>query len=208
MSMALSKSKTLILGHSFIRRLEDDINCPYKPWLSHNFGLRQCDAFFVHEGGWKVSINYENFLKEVQAKSESLPAHFDAVIIQLGGNDLCLTKIEPLELASKIEDFAQWLLNKGLTKVVYVCEVFTRPHPRNVSPATYESRRSAVNQYSGTLLESARRLKFWKHKRIFNSPNNIFVYDGTHFNTVGIKKFYESLKRSIILAVEDAALIH
>ena len=186
--MALSNSKTLILGHSFICRLEDDINCPYKPWQSHNFGLRQCDAFFVHEGGWKVSINYENFLQEVQAKLESLPAHFDAVIIQLGGNDLCLTKIEPLELASKIEDFAQWLLNKGLTKVVYVCEVFARPHPKNVSPATYESRRSAVNQYLGTLLESAGRIKLWKHKRIFNSPNNIFVSDGTHLNAVGMQK--------------------
>ena len=93
-----------------------------------------------------MSINNNNFLKEVQAKLESLPAHFDAVIIHLVGNDLCLTKIEPLELASKIEDFAQWLLNKGLTKVVYVCKVFTCPQPRNVSPATYESRRSTVNQ--------------------------------------------------------------
>ena len=76
-------------------------------------------------------------------------------IVQLGGNDLCLTYCEPLELASKIKDLAQWLLKNGLAKVLYVCELFTRPHPRGVSSETYETRRSAVNRYLDTLLENA-----------------------------------------------------
>ena len=60
-SMACSKSKILFLGHFFIRRLEDDINSAHKPWLLHNFCLEQCDAFFVHESGWKVSGKHETF---------------------------------------------------------------------------------------------------------------------------------------------------
>ena len=171
-----------------------------------NFGLEQCDAYFVHEGGWKVSVKHDTFLREVQAKLEPLPAQFDAAIVQLGGNDLCLTYCEPLELASKIEDLAQWLLKNGLAKVIYVCELFTRPHPRGVSSETYETRWSAVNRYLDTLLENAEHIKLWKHKTLFNSPNNIFIYDGTHLYNVGMKKqLYESMKSSIILAVIEAA---
>ena len=164
--MACSKSKALVLGHSFIRRLEDDIQSAHKPWLMHNFGLEQCDAYFVHEGCWKVSVKHETFLGEVQAKLKSLPAPFDAAIIQLGGNDLCLTYCEPLELDSRIEDLVQWLLKNGLANLIYVCELFTRPHPRGLSSETYETCRSVVNRCLDTLLENAGHIKLWKHKRI------------------------------------------
>ena len=192
------------LVHSSPRRF---IKSAHKPWLLHNFGFEQCDAYFVHEGGWKVSVKHETFLREVQAKLEPLSAPFDAAIVHLGGNELCLTYCEYLELASKIEDLAQWLLKNGLVKVIYVCELLTRPHPRGVSSETFETHRSAVNRYLDTLLENAGYIKPWKHQRIFNSPNDIFIYDGTHLNYIGMKKFYESLKRSIILAVEEAAII-
>ena len=66
-SMACLKSKAVVLGHSFIHPLEDDIKSAHKPWLLRNFGLEQCDAYFVHEGGWKVSVKHETFLREVQA---------------------------------------------------------------------------------------------------------------------------------------------
>ena len=205
--MAFSKSRILMLGHSFLRRLEDDINAPYKPQLHCNFGLEQCEVFFVHDGGWKISANYKTFLKEVRSKLASKPSSFDVAIIQIGGNDLCLEHCEPLELASKIDDFGQWLQKECLVKVVYVCELFTRPRPRYVSPETYESRRSATNMYLETFLENTSHVKLWRHRRIFNSPNNLFIGDGTHLNNLGTKKFYESLKRSVILAAQEASLV-
>ena len=205
--MSFSKPRVLILGHSFIRRLENDINSPHKPWLHVNVGLEQCDTCFAHEGGWKISPNYKTFLDEVREKLRSLSPSFSAVVVQIGGNDLCLQDCKPIELASKIEDFAQWILHERIAKVVYVCELFARSKPRGVDPEVYESRRLAVNNYLGTLLEESGHVKFWRHRRIFNSPQNIFISDGTHLNDVGTKKFYESLKRCTILAEQLASLV-
>ena len=104
--MAFSQSGILMLGHSFLRQLEDDINAPYKPQLHCNFGLEQCK---VHDGVWKISANYKTFLKEVRSKLASKPFSFEAAVIQIGGNDLCLEHCKSLELASKIDEFGQCL---------------------------------------------------------------------------------------------------
>ena len=41
----------------------------------------------------------------------------------MGGNDLCFHKCNPLEIASKLEDLAQWLQEDRMIKVVYICEL-------------------------------------------------------------------------------------
>ena len=200
--MAFSNPKVLILGHSFIRRLEEDINNPKKLQFHMNFGLNQCAAVYMHESSWKISLDYDAFLNQVRHKLTFTTRTFDAAVIQLGGNDLCLRYCNPLELASKLDDFANWLKQNCAVRVVYICELFTRKRARFVSPENYEARRIATNTYLATLLEDSDSIKIWRHRRIFNSPNNIFDGDGTHLNCLGTKKFYESLKRAVILAIQ------
>ena len=95
---------------------------------------------------------------------------------------MCITYCDPLERASKKEDLVQWLLKNGLAKVIYVCELSTRPHPRGVSSETYETRRSAVNRYLDTLLENAEHIKLWKqaslnfnYTLVLHSAPNIII---------------------------------
>ena len=188
MSMAFSKPNSFFIGHSIVRRLEDDVNALRKPQLQSNFGLEQCSTHFVHKGGWKISHNYDSILQEIQTKCSVTSSPFAAAIIQLGGNDLCLPKCNPLEMASKLEDLAQWLQTDRNIKVVYICELYTRPRPKYVSSDTYETRRIQANAYLSTLLKQSQHVKLWKHRRIFYSPLNIFASDGTHPNCLGLKK--------------------
>ena len=125
-SMACSKSKILFLRHSFIRRLEDDINSAHKPWLSHNFCCfdAQCvqsgPGFFKFKTWREAEKNVSmacskskilflghSFIRRLEDdinsahkpwQWEPLPVPFDAAIIQLGGYDLCLTYCGPLGL--------------------------------------------------------------------------------------------------------------
>ena len=76
----------------------------------------------MHKGGWKISLNYVSILKTVQAKCPSAPSPFAAAIIQMGGNDLCLHRCNPLKIASKLEDLAQRLQEDRMIKVVYIYE--------------------------------------------------------------------------------------
>lgn len=202
--MAVPKFNILLLGHSFIRRLDEAINSTQCQQLHNNFGLAQSETQFCSQGGWKISEDYDNFISQVRSKLPTKPFPFLAAVVQIGGNDLCLKDCSPLELASKIEDFAQWLRQECSVKVVFVCELFTRPRPRGISPENYETLRSATNMYLATLLEDNIHVKFWRHRRMFRSPKYIFGHDGTHLNTLGMKKYYESLKLAIILATEKA----
>ena len=94
----------LAIGHSFIRRLRDDILSRAYNDLHDNFGLNQCIVHFLHEG--TILPDYDNFLYSVNNKI--LAIRFHDAVIQIGGNDIdngCC----PLLLASKLQDFANWL---------------------------------------------------------------------------------------------------
>lgn len=194
--MAAPKSHILLLGHSFFRRLRDAACSSVYPAIRQNFGLRNREIHFVCRGGWTVS-NLEMIISQVRNSAPNV--QFSAAIIQMGGNDLS-PSCEPLELASKLEDLAQCLRDKLLIPTVFICEIFIRPSPRGISVAEYERKRLATMNYLATLLDNNAELRIWKHRRIFNSPNNMFLADGTHLNPTGLKKFYESIKLAIILA--------
>ena len=109
----------------------------------------------------------------------------------------------PLLLASKLQDFANWLKDYQKIQHVYISEIFTRPSPRNCSAGIYEQNHSRCISYLETLLEEC-YAKLWRHRHIFNSPNNLFISDGIHLNPRGTKKFYKSIKRAIILLAENS----
>lgn len=161
----------------------------------------------MHEGGWKITLNYDSIIREIQNTCSATSSPVAAAIIQLGGNDLCLPKCNPLEIASKLEDLAQWLQKDRNVKVVYICELFTRPRPKYVSTDIYETCRTQANVYLSTLLEQSQHVKLWKHMRIFYSPLDLFTSDGTHPNCLGMKKIFESIKRAVILATQEAQLM-
>ena len=106
-------------------------------------------------------------------------------------------------LASKLQDFANWLKEYHRIQHVYICEIFTRPSQKNCLAGIYEQNRSRCSNNLETLLEEC-YAKLWRHRHIFNSPNNLFISDGIHLNPRGTKKFYESIKCAIKLLAEKS----
>ena len=126
----------LVLGHSF-RRLDDAFNSGMHPQIFPNFGLRNrqihcawvknCTIFDFEQFKQKACLAIQNFT-------------FRVTILQIGGNEItessCL-----LELVRKLEDLAGWLKIEYNIPVIFICDIFSRPIPRDVSPVTYESKR-------------------------------------------------------------------
>ena len=77
---------------------------------------------------------------------------FRAAILQIGGNDITESGC-PLELACKLEDLAGWLKIEYNIPVILICDIFTRPIPRGVSPVTYESKWCDTMQYLNNLID-------------------------------------------------------
>ncbi|XP_069138811.1 uncharacterized protein [Argopecten irradians] len=61
-------------------------------------------------------------------------------------------------------------------------------------PDTYEARRVATIKALHVLLLTEDHVHVWSHRRLFNSPLDLFLHDGCHLNTTGNKKFYRRVR--------------
>ena len=73
----------LAIGHSFIRRLRDDILSRAYNDLHDNFGLNQCIVHFLHEG--TILPDYDKFLYSVNNKIPAIRFHVAEAMISTMG---------------------------------------------------------------------------------------------------------------------------
>ena len=183
-----------------VKRFATDIYDPLCVDLSGNFGLCQC--YLTLPGLSNLGIHRDSaaFYERVDALFRRKT--YDIVVCQLGGNDISLD-LDSMTLAKDLTDFGIYLINSQNVNIVYICEIFTRLIPRNISPSEYETRRTDTNSNLLRLLQEKSRIKLWNHKRFSKVPIAIFNTDGVHMNGESQKKFYKSLRQAIIFAVEE-----
>ena len=193
-----SRTNVLIIGHSFIRRLQNDVHERHD--LHSNLNLDQCVVQYYGVGGATVASLLHDF--RLREKLEEFRP--DVVILQIGGNDVCETNVGPETIACRIVDFSEKIGQFRSVKAVVTCELFPRLSPRNISAELYEFRRNIMNNMISVMLEHTSDcfFLFWKHLRLTHSPLPIFLRDGTHLSFIGQKKFYRSIRLSILHALQ------
>ena len=114
--MDLLTPNVLILGHSFVLRLKNDIATRFDPRVEGNFGLTgSANVHLFGVGGRTVSSLREHDLSIVCRTSP------EAVILEIGTNDL--SQMGPEVVASEIEDLVCFLIREFGVRVVCVCQV-------------------------------------------------------------------------------------
>ena len=191
-------TRVLLLGHSFISRLDRELGST----LPEGFNLKQCDIrCFGVSGGRAESfvVNQDTRLRRVLHSFQ--PA---VLILQIGGNDLNDPDTRPETVACHIVELMECLMSYKSIKVGVVCELFIRHRPRGISPQAYEEKRLLINRMLPTFLSASdyNHMFFWKHRRLMNSPLNVLGEDGVHLSELGYKKFYRSLRLAILHALE------
>ena len=125
--MSVSVPNILILGHSFVRRLKDDLAARFR------FDARAAPNFHLPESG-HVSLygTGGRTVDKIHVYDLSLVLKYkpDIVILELGTNDL--STLRPEVVGSKIDDLAQVLRDQYKVRVIGVCQVVNRdiPHTR------------------------------------------------------------------------------
>lgn len=89
-------------------------------------------------------------------------------------------------------------------QVGVVCELFIRLRPRNISTQMYKERRKIINNMLPVLLGyiNNKKIMFWRHLRLINSPLHVLGSDGVHLSAVSHKKFYRSIRLAIMHALD------
>lgn len=188
----------LLVGHSFIRRLGRSIG--HSSELLSNFGLsfHQCVVRFHGVSGGTLRKLQEDhiFTEKIRSFRPKI------IIVQLGGNDLCIPNTRPEVFARELKEWMETLMgHHGHVKHAFICELFVRRTTRGVNVHTYESRSTIVNKMLKALIDTEENMTFWRHLRLMNSPLDVLDKDGVHLTALGTKKFYKSLRPPLLHAI-------
>ena len=115
----------LILGHSFVRRLRDDLDA--------HFDTRAASNFHLPESGYITLLGTGGRTVEKVVKYDLQSVHKykpDIVILELGTNDL--STHAPEVVGSKIDDLVHALRHTYNVRVVGVCQPTTKLTSRSL----------------------------------------------------------------------------
>lgn len=191
--MAQSLARVLILGDSFVRRMERFTQTSSLPEIARDFDLSQCKVSFHGVGGATVSsIKFQ----EMEMVHNIAP---QVVVIQAGSNDICDTNKEPALIAQAMVNLAFFLISQAGVKRVVICQILFR----KVTPfPTYNDKVYQTNGLIKDAVGSIPGVVFWTLRGFWNSSSQLFA-DGVHLNTLGNIKLYRSLRLAIKTAVDQ-----
>ena len=191
--MAFSPPPVLLFGHSFIRRLRDDLRTQFDPRADESFKLsRDAIVHFHGVGGRTV----RKLIKYDLSIVSSLSPH--AVILEIGTNDL--SDLQPEVVGSEIEELVRLLLDSYSVRVVGVCEVIPR-----VRAPFFNAAALILNQYLRVVLDPIPNVSCWQHRGFSEPSRDPYLSDGVHMNSSGQYLLYRSYRGAILQAVRMLA---
>ena len=180
-SMASSVPSVLVLGHSFIRRLRDDLRLHFDSRADDTFGLSDDAIVHLHGVGGLTVARLRRDLGMVSPLSPQV------VILELGTNDLTRLRLEVA--GSEIEDTFS-------VRVIGVCKVLPR-----VRAPFFNGAASILNQYLCGVLEPIPNVFCWRHRGFDNPSVHPYLPDGVHVNSFGQYCLYRSYRGAILKAL-------
>ena len=184
-SMASSVPLVLVLGHSFIRRLRDDLHSHFDSRADDTFGLSDDAIVHLHSIGGLTVARLRRDLGIVSSLSRQV------VILKLGINDL--SRLRPEVTGSKIEELVRLLLDTFSVRVIGVCEALAR-----VRVPFFNATASILNQYLCGVLEPIPSVFCWHHGGFDNPSLHPYFPDGLHVNSFGQYCLYRSYPGAIL----------
>lgn len=188
-SMAVSPPTVLVLGHSFVRRLRDDLKSNFDPRADGTFKLSNDTRVHMHGVGGRTVRKLRQY--DLGVVTSVAP---DVVILDIGTNDLSANR--PEVVGSEIEDLVCLLLDSYLVRVVAVCEVI----PRAQAPVFNEAA-TVLNQYLRGVLEPFANAFLWEHRGFSNPSVDPYLPDGVHLNSSGQYCLYRSYRGAMLKAL-------
>ena len=187
--------KVLIFGHSFVRRLQDDLVKGFDSRAKQNFNLAGSGVYVCLKGIGGRTV--EKVMKhDVSSITNFKP---DIVILEFGKNDL--SYLPPEVVGSRIEELARFCRDMLKIKVVVVCQVINRNKPHSTAPdLAFNNMAAILRQYLCVVLGNEAGIFLLEH-RDFSNAVNLLSLDGVHCNSQGQYRLYHSYRGVVLKAL-------
>ncbi|XP_069136651.1 uncharacterized protein [Argopecten irradians] len=188
----MERISVLIMGHSFVRRLEGQMS---GSWYNLGFDESLMAIHCCGRGGGKVGHLLQSDM------SRALARHRPAVVVlQIGGNDLDSPLCEDLSgrLARDIFSIASWMVSGFGVASVCVMQLMYRSKTRHAPVDNYNSAVDVVNANLRTLCADSSDCFFWRHKGLKTGIFSCLSQDGVHLSRKGSRKYILSVRGAVL----------
>jgi len=136
------------------------------------------------------------FHQEGHIMQKIIGHHPTIVVIHLGGNDLDNPTVKPAAVGMSLFELAKFIsVNSGAT--VVLSQVLFRERWRNHSSSQGNARVKTLNEFLSAVCQDCDGIKFWCHRNLWKSKQNLYRSDGVHLSPLGNYKFYRSIRGAI-----------
>lgn len=173
--MAFEPPKNLVLGHSFVRSLLEDLECTFDKRASLDFHLQDTTTVRLYGvGGRTVSKLRQH---DLWVLSSFIP---DIVISEIGTNDLAVDR--PEVVGSVIEELVCFLREDMSIHAVGICKVILRGEGY-LPAADFNESVSVLNQYLRVVSPDLSNVFCWQHIGFHSPSRSPYLSDGVHVNS-------------------------
>lgn len=196
----------LVLGHSFVRRLRDNVWNNDHPKIVPNLGLgnKGINVRYLGIGGGNIYTLLDDEENQVASALSEFPVK--TVILQVGGNDICMPDFDERKFKASVRHFIFWLQEIYHVEKVIIGAIFPRFKPKYkigerfipMDPDLYDRIRQQINLDFYLEFYHHPSISYWRHDYGLMSNIKLFLGDGTHLNLRGTKKFFKSLRGALM----------
>ena len=185
----------LVLGHSYISRLNHFIS---RDPTRDNLALEKSSvlSFMFDVGNDNQPGNVFSASSQLDLVWELSP---DAVVLDLGSNDLCNSGSTPEATTTAIVDLALRISRVPGVRHVLACEIIPRLFVPKWKP-NYNAHVHETNRLLAKCLESLPNVHFWRHRSFSTIPRKFFSQDGKHLNETGMLRYYRTIRGAVMKA--------
>lgn len=191
--MDLCVPKAMILGHSFVRRMQNDMTSDTR--MKKNFGLSDVKIRMFGTGGRTVKKLRLFDLDKVKVYGP------DIVILEIGTNDL--SNISALTVGDSIDELAKDLITKYSVQIVCICLIIPRKNEKE-----FNEKLQLVNNFLQTVTSDNPKIFVWKHHGLIAPKRNVLLRDGVHVNAYGQYLLYRSYRGAIMKATKVLKMLN
>lgn len=189
------KQNVVLFGHSFIRRLgrfADSCDKYYNLRLDN----KEFNVSFRAQGGLTFKRLFRNRETSRLVSFESTP---DIIFLQIGGNDASSHNRSASQIAADIFSLALYFVEGLQIRSVIIGQLV--PRCENATFEGYNKKITVINNLVQEKIEEEKlvNIKFWHH-RGFWTTTDFLGFDGVHLNHFGIRRYFKSVRSSILYA--------
>lgn len=188
--------KVLLAGHSFVRRLVENLEKHHFKWPFPNHTVESLGM-----GGGRIAAGHKSLFPSLYQRLDE--GDYSILILDLGSNDLD-SRRDPEEIARDYVRQVEALINMYNIQVKLVLPI---PRAGAKFRDSY-SRTNTFNQALTAAFEGRKTVQVWKLRGMFRATSEFLDRDGIHLNATGEGRYFHSLRAAIGRSLSEAGSKH